>query len=401
MPKRFASLLLSGAFKTVSRTHVYPQCVAKELSNYHPSAPCFSRFFSTGKGEGKKVLGVFYKAHEYADNPEFLGCAENALGIREWLESQGHTYIVTSDKDGPDSELDRELPDTNILITTPFHPAYITKERLAKGKNLELLVTAGIGSDHIDLRAAAEKGLTVAEVTGSNTSSVAEDEVLRVLVLVRNFLPGWRQTWEGKWNVAAIAHKAHDLSDKVVGTVGAGRIGQLLMRRLKGFDLKQMLYYDRNSIGEEREKELGATRETDLDTMLAKCDVVVVNTPLTDQTRGLFNKERISKMKKGAYIVNNARGAIADVDAVKEAVESGQLGGYGGDVWNEQPAPKDHPWRYMPSQAMTPHISGTTLDAQARYAAGTKDILDKWFKHEPFPKSYYIVREGQLASQYL
>jgi lactate dehydrogenase-like 2-hydroxyacid dehydrogenase len=64
------------------------------------------------------------------------------------------------------AELDRELPDTNILITTPFHPAYITKERLAKGKNLELLVTAGIGSDHIDLRAAAEKGLTVAEVTG-------------------------------------------------------------------------------------------------------------------------------------------------------------------------------------------------------------------------------------------
>jgi formate dehydrogenase len=156
---------------------------------------------------------------------------------------------------------------------------------------------------------------------------VAEDEVLRILVLVRNFLPGWRQTWEGKWNVAAIAHKAHDLSDKVVGTVGAGRIGQLLMRRLKGFDLKQMLYYDRNSIGEEREKELGATRETDLDTLLAKSDVVVVNTPLTDQTRGLFNKERISKMKKGAYIVNNARGAIADVDAVKEAVESGQLGG--------------------------------------------------------------------------
>jgi hypothetical protein len=122
---------LSGAFKAVTRTHVYPQCVAKELSNYQPSAPCFSRFFSSGKGEGKKVLGVFYKAHEYADNPEFLGCAENALGIREWLESQGHTYVVTSDKEGPDSELDRELPDTNILITTPFHPVLCEFEGLA------------------------------------------------------------------------------------------------------------------------------------------------------------------------------------------------------------------------------------------------------------------------------
>jgi formate dehydrogenase len=88
-----------------------------------------------------------------------------------------------------------------------------------------------------------------------------------------------------------------------------------------------MLYFDRHSLSAEREKELGCKREEDLDTMLSKCDVVIVNTPLSDQTRGLFNKERIAKMKKGAYLVNNARGAIADKIAVKEACESGQLGG--------------------------------------------------------------------------
>jgi formate dehydrogenase len=372
----------------------------------HPSfgSPCtLSRYsYSSSAQDGpKKILGVFFAAHEYAKNPEFLGCAENALGIREWLESKGHKYVVTSDKDGPNSELEKELTDAHILITTPFHPAYITRERLAKAKNLELLVTAGVGSDHIDLHAAADKGLTVSEVTGSNVTSVAEDEVLRVLALVRNFAPGWKQVNEGGWNVAAVVHHAYDLIGRTVGTVGAGRIGQHVMQRLKGFELKEMLYFDRHSLSAEREKELGCKREEDLDTMLSKCDVVIVNTPLTDQTRGLFNKERIAKMKKGAYLVNNARGAIADKIAVKEACESGQLGGYGGDVWNEQPAGKDHPWRYMPNNAMTAHISGTTLDAQKRFVAGTKDMLDRWFNHQPFPEQNYIVREGKLASQYL
>jgi formate dehydrogenase len=361
----------------------------------------YSYSSSAEAGSPKKVLGVFFAAHEYAKNPEFLGCVENALGIREWLESKGHKYVVTSDKNGPDSELDKELEDAHILITTPFHPAYITKERLAKAKNLELLVTAGVGSDHIDLHAAADRGLTVSEVTGSNVTSVAEDEVMRILVLIRNFAPAWKQATEGGWNVAAVVHHAYDLIDRTVGTVGAGRIGQELMQRLKGFGLKEMLYYDRHSLPAEREQQLGCKREEDLDTMLGKCDVVVVNTPLTDQTRGLFNAERIGKMQKGAYLVNNARGAIADMQAVKEACESGQLGGYGGDVWNEQPASKEHPWRYMPHNAMTPHISGTTLDAQKRFVAGTKDMLDRWFKHEAFPEQNYIVREGKLASQYL
>jgi formate dehydrogenase len=408
VPKKYGAQVLAGAYKALSKwggsssSGIAASSVGRcKDSRVAPLPGYFARYYSSSAGGGKKVLGVFFKGGEYANNPRFLACAENELGIREWLESKGHTYVVTSDKDGPDSQLEKELHDTNILITIPFHPAYMTKERIAKAKNLELLVTAGVGSDHIDLHAAAAKGLTVSEVTGSNVTSVAEDEVLRLLVLLRNFPPGWKQVSEGGWNVAEICHRSYDLMDKVVGTVGAGRIGQELMKRLKGFALKDMLYYDRHSIGAEKEKELGCKQEKDIDAMIAKCDIVVVNMPLTDQTRGFFNKERLSKMKKGAILVNNARGAIADRDAVKEACESGQLGGYGGDVWNEQPAGKDHPWRYMPFHAMTPHTSGVTIDAQARFAAGTKDMLDRWFKNEPFPEQNYIVREGKLASQYL
>ncbi|CAN6221384.1 unnamed protein product [Urochloa humidicola] len=328
-----------------------------------------SRAAHTSAGS-KKIVGVFYKAGEYADkNPNFVGCVEGALGIRNWLESQGHHYIVTDDKEGPNCELEKHIEDMHVLITTPFHPAYVTAERIKRAKNLELLLTAGIGSDHIDLPAAAAAGLTVAEVV------------------------------QGEWNVAGIAHRAYDLEGKTVGTVGAGRIGRLLLQRLKPFNCN-LLYHDRLKIDPELEKEIGAKFEEDLDAMLPKCDVIVINTPLTEKTRGMFNKDRIAKMKKGVIVVNNARGAIMDTQAVADACSSGHIAGYGGDVWFPQPAPKDHPWRYMPNHAMTPHISGTTIDAQLRYAEGVKDMLDRYFKGEDFPVQNYIVKEGQLASQY-
>ncbi|XP_011098484.1 formate dehydrogenase, mitochondrial [Sesamum indicum] len=350
--------------------------------------------------DSKKIVGVFYKANEYASmNPNFVGCVENALGIREWLESNGHQYIVTSDKEGPDCELEKHLPDLHVLITTPFHPAYVTAERIKKAKNLKLLLTAGIGSDHIDLKAAADAGLTVAEVTGSNVVSVAEDELMRILILVRNFLPGYHQVINGDWNVAAVSHRAYDLEGKTVGTVGAGRIGRLLLQRLKPFNCN-LLYHDRVKMDPELESQTGAKFEEDLDAMLSKCDIIVINTPLTEKTKGMFDKERIAKLKKGVLIVNNARGAIMDAQAVADACSSGHIAGYSGDVWYPQPAPKDHPWRYMPNQAMTPHISGTTIDAQLRYAAGVKDMLDRYFKGEDFPQQNYIVKDGELASQY-
>lgn len=186
------------------------------------------------------------------------------------------------------SELEKHIPDLHVLISTPFHPAYVTAERIKKAKNLQLLLTAGIGSDHIDLNAAAAAGLTVAEVTGSNVVSVAEDELMRILILVRNFLPGYHQAINGEWNVAAISHRSYDLEGKTIGTVGAGRIGRLLLQRLKPFNCN-LLYHDRLKMDPELEKQIGAKFEEDLDAMLPKCDVIVINTPLTDKTRYLFH----------------------------------------------------------------------------------------------------------------
>ena len=131
--------------------------------------------------------------------------------------------------------------------------------------------------------------------------------------------------------------------------------------------------------------------------MVPLCDVIALSCPLHPETEHLFDDKLIGKMKRGAYLVNTARGKICDRDAVVSALKSGQLAGYAGDVWFPQPAPKDHPWRTMPHHGMTPHVAGTTLSAQARYAAGVREILECYFGEKPIRDEYLIVDKGKLA----
>jgi formate dehydrogenase len=325
-----------------------------------------------------------------------LGSVSGELGLRKYLESNGHTFMVTSDKDGPDSVLERELHDAEIVISQPFWPAYLTKERIAKAKKLKLALTAGIGSDHVDLQAAIDHGITVAEVTYCNSISVAEHVVMMILGLVRNYIPSYEWVVKGGWNIADCAARSYDVEGMQVGTVGAGRIGLAVLRRLKPFDM-HLHYFERHRLSKAVEKELNLTWHPNLEDMVKVCDVVTINAPLHPETEGLFNDKLISRMKRGAYLVNTARGKICDRDAIVRALESGQLAGYAGDVWFPQPAPRDHPWRTMPHHGMTPHISGTSLSAQARYAAGTREILECWFEKRPIRNEYLIVDGGKLA----
>jgi formate dehydrogenase len=330
-------------------------------------------------------------------NPgELLGSVSGELGLRKFLEGKGHTLVVTSDKDGANSEFDRELVDADVVISQPFWPAYLTAERIASAPNLKLTITAGIGSDHVDLQAAADRGITVAEVTYSNSTSVAEHVAMMILSLVRNYLPSHQWVLDGGWNIADCVERSYDLEGMRVGTVAAGRIGLGVLRRLAPFDV-HLHYTDKRRLPEETERELNLTYHPTPQEMVRVCDVVTINAPLHPETEGLFDDELIGTMKRGSYLVNTARGKICDRDAVVRALESGQLAGYAGDVWFPQPAPPGHPWRSMPHHGMTPHISGSTLSAQARYAAGTREILESWFAEKPIRDEYLIIEGGKLA----
>lgn len=327
---------------------------------------------------------------------ELVGCVSGELGLRPYLTKLGHELIVTSDKDGANSQFEKHLPDAEVVISQPFWPAYLTKERIAKAKKLKLALTAGIGSDHVDLEAAARAHITVAEVTGSNSISVAEHVVMMALSLVRNYLPSHEIAVSGGWNIADCVSRSYDVEGMHFGTIAAGRIGLAVLRRLKPFDL-HLHYTDPRRLSSQVEKELSLTFHPDAESLVRAVDIVNLQMPLYPSTEHLFNDAIFAKMKRGAYLINTARGKLVERDAVVRALASGHLAGYAGDVWFPQPAPPNHPWRTMPFNGMTPHISGTSLSAQARYAAGTLEILQSYFDKTPIREEYLIVDGGTLA----
>lgn len=327
---------------------------------------------------------------------ELLGCVSGELGLRKFLEEAGHSLVVTSNKDGDNSEADRELVDADVVISQPFWPYYLTREKMQKAKNLKIAITAGIGSDHVDLQAAMDHNIDVVEVTFCNSISVSEHIVMMILSMVRDYHTQHAIAKSGGWNIADAVKRSYDVEGMHIGTVAAGRIGLAALRRMKPFEVN-LHYFDRHRLSAEVEKELNLTFHETVESMVAVCDVVTINCPLHPETENLFDAQMISKMKKGAYIINTARGKICNREAIAEALESGQLSGYAGDVWFPQPAPNDHIWRTMPNHGMTPHTSGTSLSAQARYAAGTREILECFFDKKPIRSEYLIVQGGELA----
>ena len=318
------------------------------------------------------------------------GCASSskAAGTRS---SSRPTRTAT------DSVFERELPDAEVVISQPFWPAYLTAERIAKAPKLKLAITAGIGSDHVDLQAAMRarhhrRGGDVLEQHQRERARRDDDPVARAQL--HPVVPDGGQRAAGTSRTASRARTTSKAC--TVGTVAAGRIGTAVLRRLKPFDVK-LHYTDRHRLPAEVEQELGLTFHPDAESMVRVCDVVTINAPLHPETEHMFNDALIGEDE--ARRLPREHGARQDLRPrrVVRALESGQLAGYAGDVWFPQPAPKDHPWRTMPHHGMTPHVSGTSLSAQARYAAGTREILECWFDGRPIRDEYLIVDRGKLA----
>ena len=318
------------------------------------------------------------------------------LGLRKFLQKNGHKLVVTSDKDGKGCRADKELKDADIVISQPFWPYYLTREKMESAPNLKYAITAGIGSDHVDLQAAMDHNIDVYEVTYCNSRSVAEHIVMMIISLVRDYHNQHAIVNRGGWNIADAVHRSYDVEGMHIGTVAAGRIGLDALRKMKPFGV-HLHYFDKHRLPKSVEKELNLKFHSSVESLVKVCDVVTINCPLHPETENLFDKKMINKMKKGAYIVNTARGKICNKQAIAAALKSGQLSGYAGDVWFPQPAPNDHIWRKMPHHGMTPHTSGTSLSAQTRYADGVREILESIFSRKQVRKEYTIVRNGELA----
>ena len=224
--------------------------------------------------------------------------------------------------------------DVTIIIANPGTP-FIDKEKLEAFPNLKLVQFTSVGYNKIDVEAATELGILVANNPGFNSVAVAEHSLMLMLMILKKVEYGQNKYRTSGWTMPEVFgfwNQTRDLNSKTVGIVGYGSIGRELSKRLNAFGVN-VLYYKRNRLGTDEEESLGV-QYRDLGSLLNESDIVSVHTPLTDETRHLINVDTIKMMKEGAIIINTARQEVVDESAVADALDSGVLGGYGTDRLN-------------------------------------------------------------------
>ena len=239
----------------------------------------------------------------------------------------------------------------------------ITRESLAHADTLEVIGRAGVGVDNIDVEAATERGVAVLNAPSGNTISAAELTFALILASVRRIPAADRSMKNGEWDRKSFT--GTELYGKTLGLVGAGRIGGEVARRARAFGMRVCAHDP--YLTAERARTLEIELAT-LEDVLARADVLSLHVPLTESTAGLIGAGELAAMKRGAIVVNAARGGVIDEAALADAVRSGHIAGAGLDVFAEEPAPADHPLRSLPQVVLTPHLGAATQEAQHNVA---------------------------------
>jgi D-3-phosphoglycerate dehydrogenase / 2-oxoglutarate reductase len=239
----------------------------------------------------------------------------------------------------------------------------ITRESLAHAGQLRVIGRAGVGVDNIDVAAATERGVAVLNAPSGNTISAAELAFALMLSCVRRIPAADRSMKAGEWDRKSFT--GTELYGKTLGLVGAGRIGGEVARRARAFGMRVCAFdpYLTPERAETLEIELCPLAD-----VLSRADVISLHVPLTESTEGMIGAPELASMKKGAFIVNAARGGVLDETALAEALASGHLGGAGLDVFGDEPLPADHPLRSVAAAVLTPHLGAATEEAQHNVA---------------------------------
>lgn len=236
---------------------------------------------------------------------------------------------------------------------------------------VKVIARAGVGVDNVDLEAATRQGIIVMNTPAGNTTSTAELAFAMMIALARNIPQASSVMKAGGWDRSKFT--GTQLAGKTLAVIGLGRIGLTLAKRALAFEM-QVVGYD-PLLSEDRAREFGITLYRDVDQIVDKCDFLSVHTPLTPETTGLLNAERLARMKKGARLINCARGGIIDEDALADAIESGHIGGAALDVFVEEPPAKDHRLRKLDKVITTPHLGASTAEAQEAVAVEAAEII--------------------------
>ncbi|NJE85270.1 hydroxyacid dehydrogenase [Thermococcus sp. CX2] len=237
----------------------------------------------------------------------------------------------------------------------------VTRKVIEAAPKLKVIGRAGVGLDNIDLEAAKERGIKVVNSPAASSRSVAELTIALIFAVARKIAFADRKMREGVW--AKKQSMGIELEGKTIGVVGFGRIGYNVAKIAKALGMNVLLYDPYPN--EERAKEVGG-KFVSLEELLKESDVVTLHVPLIDATYHLINEERLKLMKPTAILINAARGAVIDTEALVKALQEGWIAGAGLDVFEEEPLPKDHPLTKLDNVVLTPHIGASTVEAQMR-----------------------------------
>jgi len=278
------------------------------------------------------------------------------------------TVVETADEDP------QALREAQVIITG-LGP--VTAEHLAAAPDLELVQCASHGFDYVDLEAARRQGVTVCNIgsSGAEKQNVAEQTFALMLALAKQLVPAHTALTEGDWALPRLQRSITELSGKTLGIVGLGHIGQEVARRAAAFEMT-VLYAGPQAAPAEVEERLGA-RRVELDELLRTSDYVSLHAPLTDSTRHLLNAERLALLKPTAFVINTARGALIDQEALADALEAGTLAGAGIDVFDPEPPTAGLRLLRAPNVVLSPHVAGVTRETLIRIAlAAVQNVAD-------------------------
>jgi D-3-phosphoglycerate dehydrogenase / 2-oxoglutarate reductase len=268
----------------------------------------------------------------------------------------------------PPAELEKIIADYDALAVRSA--TKVTARLLERAARLKAIGRAGVGVDNVDLDAATRRGVVVMNTPGGSSVTVAELALAMVLSLYRHVPSATASVKAGRWEKKRF--QGREIAGKTLGVVGIGNIGSVLVDRARAMKMRVVAYDP--FITPEAAAKMGATL-VDLDTLWREADVVSLHVPLTEQTRHLVSAQTLARMKKGAILVNCARGGIVDERAVAEALASGHLGGAALDVFEKEPPPADHPLFALDNLVCTPHIGASTEEAQSAVAIAIAEQL--------------------------
>jgi len=288
--------------------------------------------------------------------------------MRELFDAELRTQDTPLDP----GKLVAAMQDTDVLVPTVTDK--LTKDILSKaGDRLKLIASFGTGVDHIDLAAAKARGITVTNTPGVLSEDTADVAMALILSVPRRLVEGDSRARSGNWTGwSPTGMLGHRINGKRLGIIGMGQIGQAIARRARGFGMS-VHYHNRKAVHPAIEAELEATYWDNLDEMLRRMDIVSVNCPYTEATKGLVSAERLALMPEHAYLVNTARGEIVDEQALAHALETGAIAGAGLDVYADEPSIPEG-LRARDNVVLLPHIGSATIEG--RHAMGDKVIIN-------------------------